>query len=292
MTQEQAFDEMPKRRFFKRSARRLLVSDWLCQILAFVIVGACYVGVRQFGASLVTLILNLSGNRYLASLIQSAYLVFVAAFYIPLIVGICYFEVKAVEGKSNICDVFFAFLSVKNLTFAYNLFFYTLCKVFLYLLPATVMSVFLSVFYYDGIFLLTASFAGVDLVYFVFSALVCVLWCVGFVLSSKCFVGVYVSLVRQDTPFKECFLIANNCIYVERSFLAETALSFVPLCIISLFTVGFLFVCYTLPYVFITFTMISRYAYSAEMINKRTIQFMYDVYDENDVNEENPKGSI
>lgn len=264
----------------------MLVSDWLCQILAFVIVGACYVGVRQFGASLVTLVFNLTDNAYLSSLIQSAYLVFAIAFYIPLIVGICYFEVNAVEGKSNICDLFFAFLSVKNLNYSYTLFFYTLFGIFLYLLPALAMSVFLKAFYYDGIFLFTASFAGVDLVYLLLSALVCLLWCIGFVMSSKSFVGVYISLVRQNTPYKECFLIANNCIYVEKSELAKTALSFLPLCILSLLTVGFLFVCYTLPYIFITFTMISRYAYNAEMTNKRTIQLMYDT------NEENPKGSI
>ena len=56
------------RKYIKKSARELLFSDWINQILAFSIVFGIYSGIIQFGSALSVLADKMAANENVASL--------------------------------------------------------------------------------------------------------------------------------------------------------------------------------------------------------------------------------
>ena len=268
-------NSIKRRNFFKKAARRKLFSDWLSQILAFVITGACFVGINQFGTSLSLMIYNITENKVVSDVFISAYLVFSLAFFVPLVYGLFCFEIKAIEGKSDLSELFCAFSGIDSLNRAYFLFFYTAVKMFFAYLPALVVWVFLTFYYHNGAFGFVLEAYGVDIVRIVLSVMLVVFFYFGFFVTSKFFTAIYVSIVRRDLPLRESFFVANNCVHIARGEIFSLALSFLPLFVVSIFTVGFLFVMYTLPYMLLTFVMFSKYLYDVEMSDKTTSHLMY-----------------
>ena len=270
-----------RRRFFKRAARELLFSEWICHILAFVIVGACFVGINQFGTGAARLILSVTDNLKLAEVFGMVYFVVSFAVIIPVLYGLLYFEINAVSGNTDLANLFFAFSKVSALNRAYLLFFYTLGKSLLFYFPALVLWCFMNFYYYNGIFGSSMSLFGVDIVRTLLSILEVVLFYFAFVMTSKYYVGLYVSIVRSEKSISECFFVAKNCEFMSERELSGTVLSFFPLFVLSLFTMGFLFVMYTLPYEVITITEMSKYMFESEMEKKKTLSLMYEEKDKN-----------
>ena len=280
---------MSRRRFFKKSARRLLYSDWVNQILAFVIVGAFVVGFNYFGTSVSLVIENLTHNIPLAGAFMCAFAFLSVVFVIPMLYGLVLFEIKAVRGEKNmISDVFSAFSDSELLLRSYNVFFRVFIISVLCFLPSFAVYFFGEFIYGEFVGALNFSIGGVDVASFSLNTLFVLLLYLGISLSCANFVGLYISVDRCDLTVAECFYTAKLCIYRSRGELGKTALSFFPLFVVSLFTMGFLFVMYTIPYMFITFVMFSKYLYDKNnfLMNSESTQLINQDF----VN--NPKGSI
>ena len=254
----------------------MLFSDWIVQILAFLIVGAVYVGVFHFGNSLGGLVYGISDNIKLYSLFASVYATLSLALFIPLLTGLVNFEIRAVEnGNGKLCDIFDVFSSTEMLQRAYKLFLFVLVKAVVLLLPGAVVLIFAETGYYDGVFGYTLSLFGYDVFYFVLKALSLILLYLGFVRLARCFVGICVCVLRKDLGIRQCFFVADVCMGTQKGEVSALAMSFLPLCLVSLFTAGFLPVLYTMPYMLISFVMYSKYIYDKEMHTKNAQTMMY-----------------
>lgn len=288
MTELTKMNRSSKRRRFKREARQLLFSQWLCQILAFVIVGACFVGISQFGSAIAILLSVLCENEILAKIFIVVYFAIACAMFVPLIYGLVSFEINAVNGKGNLADLFCAFSGVELLSRSYSAFFYFVVKSLVYYIPLLLtVFLYLEIYYYENIPFEKMYLFGVDVLRVLIGVSFVVLLYFGFVKSAKHCVGLYLAVIRPDSKISECFFVAKNCEYLNRNEMAGVILSFAPLFVISLFTVGFLFIMYTFPYVLITVVMMSKYEVDTEMSKREAFRLMYDVNDTDIPNNEN-----
>lgn len=273
--------KMSMRRFFKRMARNMLFSEWLSQIIAFLFVGAIYVGINQFGGCLASIIALVSGNAALSRVFAVVYFVLSFLLLIPILYGIVKFEAGAVENEKNkLSDLFFAFTCMEKANRAYGMFLNVALKVLLCFLPAIALWIFDSIFYYDGIFGYYLDFGKVDIINFAVKSIFLVLLYLGLVLSSKYYFAFYISVVRPEFEPKDCFLLAKVCTHSVSRELAVMTLSFIPLFVVSLFSMGLLFVLYTLPYALLTYTVFCKYIYEKEMYTQRVQTMLYGQHDE------------
>lgn len=273
--------KLSPRRFFKRTARSILFSEWLSQIIAFLIVGAIYVGINQFGGCISSVILLVTENVRLSRVFAVVFFVLSFLLLIPIFYGIVKFESGAVENKkSRLSDLFFAFSSMETANRSYGMFLNVAAKVLFRFLPAITLWVFDSIFYYDGIFGYSLVFGNVDVLNFFIKSIFLVFLYLGTVLSSKYYFAFYISTVRPEFEPKDCFLLAKVCTHSVSHELAIITLGFIPLFVISLFSMGLLFILYTLPYVFLTYTVVCKYIYEKEMYTQKIQTLLYGQHDE------------
>jgi len=280
LTEITIMNKMTRRSFFKRAARKLLFSDWTVQVLAFLIAGAFFVGINQIGVCFETLVVSLTGRTEPVYFFSSLYTVLSLALTIPVLYGLVKFEINAIDGKGDIADMFSVFSSLGKLGRVYKLFFHAASRTVVCYLPFIAAWTFLNLIYYEGIFGIVLTVYSVDLFRLLLSALVGLMLYLGLLLSAKYFVGIYLCVLREDTPIKECFLVAANCNFMSKGELTGTLISFLPLCLLSLLTAGLLFILYTIPYMLITMVMVSKYIVDVEMYKKSTSALMY----ENNIN--------
>ena len=152
---------------------------------------------------------------------------------------------------------------------------FALMKSFVYFLPSIIIDYYLKNIYDGDFFGYKNSVSGIDTVYLYLNVLMLVFAAAGFVLSSKNIMGVYVCIERENTSVRDCFFAAKLCVLGSRREMAKLVFSFVPLFALSLFTLGFLFVMYTIPYVAITLTMFSKYLYEKEMCQRNINNVLY-----------------
>ena len=185
--------KMSRRRFFKSRARELLFSDWLMQILGFVIVGAIFYGIWQFGLALGLSVNQLTSNEKIAKLVISVFGVFAASIFVPTAYGLLMYEVDFVEtGKSNPSHIFKAFSSAVEYFRAMDLFFGLVFRNILYFLPALVLGFFNTFVYPYGISH-SLYFEGIDVVMFLLRTLFVIFLYFGIVFSSSGFTAIAVS---------------------------------------------------------------------------------------------------
>lgn len=252
---------MSKRRFFKRAARKMLFSDWITEIFAFVVIGAFFVGVTHFGTSVAITLNELTKNLLFAGAVVNFFDLLALALVIPMIYGLFYFEINAVSNEKGVLsDLFYAFSDKTLLGRCYGLFLRIFIRGILCYLPAIALF-WLRMFYFESNLFGILSIGNVDVISFVLNTVFVLLLYLGFVLLSGTFVGIFVTVKREDLSVDECFFVAGKCIRKNRFELAKLSLSFLPLFVISLFSIGFLFVIYTLPYMLITFVLYSKYFY-------------------------------
>lgn len=280
MTEITIMNKMTRRSFFKRAARKLLFSDWVLQVLAFLIAGAFFVGVNQIGVCFESLALNLTGRPEPVYFFGSLYSVLSLALTLPVMYGLVKFEINAIDGKGDIADIFSVFSSLGNLARIYRLFFHAAARTVVCYLPFIAAWAFLNFIYYEGIFGINLTVYSVDIFKLLLSALVAFMLYLGLLLSARYFVGIYLCALREDKSIKECFLVAANCNFMSKGELLGTLISFLPLCLLSMLTAGLLFILYTIPYMLITMIMVSKYVVDVEMYRKTTSSLMY----ENNIN--------
>lgn len=264
------------RRFFKQQARKILYNDWICQILAFLIVGAIVAGVNTFGTSVYCVIAMLTPYLQTSELFVWVYTTLSFVVLLPLFMGLVYFEKETLEnGKGRITDIFHYFSDFDEITRAYSISLSTLFYVFLCFFPCIVLGLLKFYFYYEGIFGFTITYGNIDLVGTALRTLIVLLLYLGIVLSSRYIVLLFISTVRCELSFSELKMLSKVCIFGERVKITNIALSFFPLFVLSLFTMGFLFIVYSMPYMFITFVSFSKYLYEKEMFLKNTGRVLY-----------------
>ena len=216
-------------------------------------------------------------KTYLSLLCFSTFLVLQYALLIPLIIGVFNFERHFLEnGKAHLWDLFYAFESIDTLTRSYKIALFFVFKSILYFLPSICLVYFIYVVYYEGIFGETIAIFGTDVIFFSLCVLLVIFTSLALVFSAKNLVGIYVSLIREDEDIAKCFFVAQLCVSVKGNEPSYLVLSFLPLCIVSLFTLGFLFIIYTLPYMAIAVTMISKYLYDGEMNSTSIGKLLYE----------------
>ena len=239
----------------------MLFSDWTRQVLAFVAVFAFFVGTNHFGMSFGSILFEITENETVAAFAMSFLMFASFAFGIPVFYGLVGFEISSVSGKNaKLSDLFSAFSDFDKVIRSYTIFFRLLFKGVLCFLPAIALLFFKS-FFYENLVQGNWHMFGIDIVLFCINTVLVLLVYFGIVMSAGSFVGIYISVKREDKQVDECFYEAKKCIKGSESELAKTALSFLPLFAVSLFTMGFLFVLYTVPYMVITLIMFSKYLY-------------------------------
>lgn len=265
-----------RRRFLKARSRQLIYGDWLTQVFAFLIVGSVYIGITRFGISVYGIMGELTGNMYASILALSVFVVLALFVLVPLLLGTVNFEVEFLEkGKADLKDIFYYFSENRLLVRSYRMTIYAVLKCVWYFLPALALSFFVNDFYYSGIFGFKYSIFGKDAVYFALSAIVLALFAIGTILSSKIFVGIFVCSVRKEKSVSECFFVGSVCSAQGGGEMTMLVLSFVPLFVLSLLSMGFLFVMFTFPYMLLSITMLSKYLYEKEMSTKKVADSMY-----------------
>lgn len=237
----------------------MLFSEWVTQIVAFLIVGSCFISLNYFGTSAAVIVNELSDSTVLFEVVLSFFVVFSLLFTLPLIYGLVNFEINAIVAKkAKLYDLFSAFSDMKGMVRSYALFLQVFGRCILCFLPAALVVVF-NEFFYESVFLGHHVFFGIDIATFLCNTLFFVFLYLGIVFMSGCFVGIYLTVKNPEMSVDECFFKAKKCIKGNRSELTKTALSFLPLFVVSLFSMGLLFAVYTLPYMLITLIMVSKY---------------------------------
>ena len=258
------------RRFFKKCAKKLLYNDWIFQILAFLIVGGCVSGINQFGTSVYAVLYFVTENQMFAKLFLAVYsLVCLFGVCVPLFYGVVNFERNAaVKEKSDLRDLFYYFSSFELLSRAYYVFFNVALRIILCYLPALILIYLKEFFYFEGFFGFIMRYGTIDLVGTALRTLVVILLYLGFVFSAKYYLTLFLSIEKRDFDMSKLLMMTKMCLFGERVKIAALALSFLPLFVVSLFTMGFLFIIYTLPYMFLTLTVYCKYVYERELYTK------------------------
>ena len=272
----QTMIETGARKLFKADARKILYKDWLVHIFVHMIVLVCFTGIVSLGTQLTLLSYSFGLDEFRSSLFLAFYDVAALFMTVPLCYGVLYFEMQYSDGKKpKPLDVFDGFSSVKKLLFSYELFFSLLFRVLPCFVPAVAMYVYMQYFYVEGTFVPLVDIAGVDEIFFLQSVAFVILVFLGFALSVKYFVGVYVAIKRQDMPIREAFYTGSVCCHNCNMSIAGFFLSFGPLFVVSLFTAGILFVLYTIPYFVISFMNMAKYLYDKEMTEENIKNIIY-----------------
>ena len=267
---------MSRRRFFKRTARTLLYNDWICQIFAIFIVGALSSGIRLFGMNLCSVMLTVTENQKLTNFFGVVYLMLGVLLMLPLYYGLLHFEKQMLmEGKGKISDIFYCYSSLGELNHAYSVIFGVAWRVVLCFLPMIVLNLFEFVYYYEGYFGFIMRYSSIDLVGTAIRTLIVVFGYLGFVFSSKYFVTLYISHERPEISVREAVMISKVCMYGSGFESVGLALSFLPLVVLSIFSMGFLFLLFTFPYMLITFVVFSKYLYEKEMYTRNAHNLLY-----------------
>ena len=268
--------KMSRRKFFKRCARKILFSDWVSHVLAFFVFGTVLAGLVQFGMGAMMLFEQITANYYLSSVVVSVYVLFAVFLSIPMLYGLMYFEICAVEdGKCDLRNLFYCFATGEKLIRSYALFFRLLIKTFLCFIPAAAVFVCLLCVYDDASLGIGYFVKNVNLVGLLCETVFVVLILLGLVLSAKHFVGAYICVRFPETKIKDAFFIAKVCTYDSKAEVTKLILSFVPLLFVSLYTFGLLFVMYSLPYMLLSFILMSKYLYDKEMYTQNAQKVLY-----------------
>ena len=267
---------MSRRRFFKSCARKRLYSDWIKQAFAVLIVGAICAGIVQFGLYSMELVRYITADYDFAFLVYGVYSALSLAIVIPLLYGLLYFEINAVEhNKSELSDLFYAFYSTETIARAYSLFCSFVLRAFLCFVPVLAVIVCRAVLnlYFPEI----AEYLvrNVSVSKLGWKILLTVFLFVGFVLSSKHLFGVYICIRFENVKIRDGFYAAGMCMYGSRREMAGLFISFFPLFVVSLYSFGLLLIMYFLPYLLIAFTVYSKYIYEKEMYTRNTHNILY-----------------
>lgn len=258
-----------QRQYFKSAARKKLLSDWVTQTLAFLIITALFSGLTGFGYSLYDLLSNIGiKNDYIY--IFPAFYTFMSLFItVPLVVGMFYFEYKAVKKKKcEVSDVFAPFGTDFGISRAYRIFICFVLRCIPGFLPAAALLVYRNFFYDSALY--GYDMYGIDVCNLGLNILLVIAVLLGMAANAGNVVGLYFAVRLDSDDIPACFIMAESACRTSRGEILLCALSFVPLFVLSLFTLGFLLVAYTLPYFLLTLVYMSEYLYENAIGNEQT----------------------
>ncbi len=255
-------EHLQRRRFFKSNAKNILYSSWINQIFVFFVLFAYLSGINSMKNAVSSLAYQITDSFAIPYVLMVLYMSLSLLLIFPLLYGVIKFEICCIEKKNVSVSVMFdTFSSVELLLRSYSVFLSFLLRVLpLYVLPFA-LGLYIDGGYYK-LLLQNSYFVGnVDVVYFLLNLVMFLLYLVSFVLTGKRFVGLYISVKREDLPVARCFQMGNLCSHSFSGEITMLNFTFVPLVVISMFSLGVLFVIYTLPYILLTFTGMSDFLY-------------------------------
>lgn len=253
-------DYLQRRRFFKKNARKIIYSDWLSQVFVFAVLFVTLAGLSSIYSALMTLCFEIADNYLVSYMMSVCYIFFTVAFVTALVYGIIRFEVLSFEQKNPaVSDVFEVFSSSYMLERAYK----TMFSFVIRIVPAFVFPFALSRFIgsnlYYKLFRSDITVGNIDVVYLSFNILLLVLVFLAFSVSGKHVVGLFYAVKNSDAPVGMCFKNSGKACFGYTTELFLMMFSFVPLIVVSLFTMGVAFIVYTLPYMLLTFAGMSEF---------------------------------
>ena len=126
-------------------------------------------------------------------------------------------------------------------------------------LPAIALGVYRNYFYDSSLY--GYDMYGIDVSNLGLNILLVISVLLGMAANADNVVGMYYAVRLDSDDIPACFLMAKSACRTNRGEILLCALSFVPLFVLSLFTLGFLLVAYTLPYFLLTLVYMSEYLY-------------------------------
>lgn len=245
---------------FKKTSFGMLSKNRIIHIGALLSIGACITATYMLPASVLPVLYGRISD-VLIYLLYVLYFTFSFLISVPFVYGLCVFEYNTVNGeKQNITDLFYAFSSMqlynRSLLLAYSLFW----RFLLVFAPALFTFYHLTI-YNSGIYLYfkPISLFGLDFTYTFLCCVFVFFATIGFAIYSRFFTATYLVVEDEDMAVSKCFLFASvyNHGFKKKMFL--TALSFIPLIIVSVITFGILFLLHTIPFILITFFNLAKY---------------------------------
>lgn len=253
---------LQRRRFFKKNAKKLIYADWLSQIFVFAVLFVSFAGLNSIYSGIVTLCLDITKNSLVSFLLSVLYVFLTFVFMIPLLYGTIHFEILAFEEKKPmVSNVFDAFSGTSILVRTYKTFLSFLIRVIPEFLVVFLLSKFIGSDIYYELFRMDFMVGNIDVVYLSFNVVLLVFVFLAFAFSGKHLVGLFFAVKNEDMPVGQCFKMARNACFGFTTELFLMMFSFVPLIVVSLFTMGVGFIIYTIPYLLLTFAGMSKFLY-------------------------------
>lgn len=249
-------------RKIKKQSRELLSNNFILQIGVILTLFTCVTAISLLASSVITLIYGLVPDAVFY-VIQTFFICFVAIMTVPLIYGLCVFEYNLIiTGKGNIKDLFYAFSSYYTINRSFFLAFALLWRAVICFFPAT--CIYSEIILYKlsrSMLFFPVNIYGFDITYTFICVLFIILIIIGWAIFSKFFTAIFVSLANENTPVSKCFSLASVYNHGYKKKLVGITLSFVPLIVLSIFTMGIVFILYAAPIMLVTYFNFAKNCY-------------------------------
>ncbi len=263
-------DYLQRRRYFKKNARGIIYSDWLSQIFVFAAVMVSVAGLNSIYGGLMTLAYNVANNDMFSYMISVFYTFLTFAFVLPLVYGVIHFEILAFENKKpSVSRVFDAFANTEKLTRTYKTFLSFVLRIIPVFIPVFLLSGFIQSPLYYSILKTEYTVGNIDVVYLSFNIVLLIFVFLSLSFTGKHIVGLFIAVKNQEQSVGECFRLGKNVCSGYTAELCLMTFSFVPLIVVSMFTLGIMFIVYTLPYILLTFSGMTEFLYSKYMCKQK-----------------------
>ncbi len=269
-------------KYFKSLARKTLLGDWVSHVCAYLVVLVCFTGISYMGYAMGDFLLGVGIKENYIYLFPALYMFLSLFVIVPVILGVFNFEEKVVSQRSlGVSDVFYAFSSERSLNRAYRIFISFVIRAFPGFLPALALLYYINALYVKGEYV-QAKLFGIDLIYLALNTLLVIFMFVGVLLSAKHLVGLYYAIKLEKEDIGACFLMGRVASHTYSFEILRLSLGFLPLFVMSLFTLGFLFVVYTLPLFFLSFAYMAEFLYNKNLCQMQTDGIFYELFEKED----------
>ena len=249
-------------RQIKKQAKELLSKNIILHIGVITALFTCVTAISLLSASVLTLINGLVSVAVFYTM-QAFFICFGMVMTVPIIYGFCVFECNAVDSQElDIKDLFCAFSSLDVFNRSYFLAFALLWRVGVCFFPAIFF--YLEIMLYrisKSSFFIPVSLFGFDITYTFMCVLLMFFIITGLAVFSRFFTAIYISVTNEDIPVSKCFSLASVYNHGYKKKLLIITASFVPLIVLSLITMGILFVLYAAPLMLTTYFNFAKNCY-------------------------------
>lgn len=250
----------------KKQAKQYFLASRVTHIVALLGIALCFFAVLFVATSFMALMEPyLSVEAYRAVEFVTVFLLLCTL--IPLLYGLCVFEYNAANNQTaSVTDLFYAFASPQLFCRSFSLFWALLWRgTLVFFVPAVLGGMipdYLNGYYPD---LIVNLGNGTDIGYTFLCIDVLIALTTAIAVFSRYATAAYLAVAHEDYSVSKCFAIAAYLNHGMNMQYVKMTLSFLPLALLSLCTLGILFAVYTAPlYLLSCFTLASSRCETAE----------------------------